>query len=646
MMNQTCSQTFIDQTELVEAIEAIVESCLQIEINARLTLDYKQVAPYRTFLIIPQLPDKNTIISNLARLLELTITPYISKARPGDVLFDVKKALNSNYFDQLVKTEIKKAFKLIEVRKDLAGRVLNHTAPIKEIKTDTPQLAQFLDTIRKGLDIHLGFKLFFQGNDFINHQLFLPVSIGSSIISQIYTNIEKVLVQNFTVFDEMGDTRIPITEGLIFKELLSVLIRISKKPKTHKKILKNIDKFEDIELFETVSDKNDQLLPKEVNAPLISKNIKLESELEAETSDPVGEKPPPVKRLKKKKLIKKKRKRLKAKSSEDQAYIKNINAGKSFKEDNTNSEISGDDLSLAKIPDPVGEKPLLVKSIKKKKLIRKKRKRLKTKSSEDQAYIKNINAGKSLREDNTNLEVLGDDLSQAKAPDPVGEKPLPGKSIKKKKLIREKRKRLKTKSTEDQAFIESINAEKSFKEDNTKPEVSADDLSPAKIPDPAEKKPLLGKRLKKKKLIRKKRKRLKTELTEDQANGENNNTEKKSKPLSQMIKDKKIKPTPPEENKSVYNAIITFERFVPEGKETTETTKHLRVKSPKKQIVQTKTIIRTKSGKYPDSQKLQKTGDELSKKVKKSKENHLFLNRDQKRISARSALYLNRSTKH
>ena len=232
MMNQTCSQTFIDQAELIEAIEAVVESCLQIEINARLTLDYQQIAPYRTFLIIPQEPDKNVIISNLARLLELTITPYISKARPGDVLFDVKKALGSNYFDQLVKAEIKKAFKLIEVRKDLAGRILNHTTPIKEIQSSTPQLAQFLDTIQKGMDIHLGFKLFFQGNDFINHQLFLPVSTGSSIISQIYTNIEKVLIQNFAVFDEMGDRRIPITEGLIFKELLGVLIRISKKPKT------------------------------------------------------------------------------------------------------------------------------------------------------------------------------------------------------------------------------------------------------------------------------------------------------------------------------------------------------------------------------------------------------------------------------
>ena len=183
MINQTYSQTFIEPSELIETIETIINGCLQINICARLTFDSKLIAPYRVFLTIPQEPEKKTIISNLVTLLELTITPYISKARPGDVLFNAKTAIRSPYFEHLVKAETNKAFKMIEVRKDLAGRILNRFEPVREIENPAPQLTQFLDTIQKVLDIHLGFKLFFQGNDFIDNQLFLPVISGNSIVS-------------------------------------------------------------------------------------------------------------------------------------------------------------------------------------------------------------------------------------------------------------------------------------------------------------------------------------------------------------------------------------------------------------------------------------------------------------------------------
>ena len=689
MMNQTCVQTFIEQTELIEAIETVIERCLQIEINARLTLDYQHIAPFRTFLTIPYDPDQNTIISNLARLLELTITPYIAKARPGDVLFDVKKTLHSSYFEQLVKSEIKKAFNLIEVRKDLAGRVLSQVAPIKEIQTSTPQLAQFIDTIQKGLDIHLGFKLFFQGNEFINQQLYLPVSGGNSIIGQIYTNIEKILIQNFSVFDEMSDRRIPITEGLIFKELLGVLTRISKKPKTRKKILKNIDNLQDIELFETVSEKEDLVLTKETTTSLINDD-KLDSAAEEEIlignsakrdrissntedlglDDPVIVDPPqpeisddslPEKR---KKLIRKKIKRKKTKSIEEQAFIDRINAGKSFKEDDASPGVSGTDLSQIKKLNSVEDTPLPEKRTKKKKLIKKKIKRKKTKSIEEQAYIDRFNAGKSLEEDHTSLSISGVDDSITKTPDSVEKIVLPKKRVKKKKLIRKKRKCIKNKANEDQTIAESNDIEKGLKDgEKTHQDSGVVDLSFSENPDIKTDKSLSVNRIKKKKLVRKKIKRIKPKSIEGQASVEEINAvtleEKKSKQPSQTTTRKKIKAKPLQVNKPAFSAIITFDR--PKAKnvksllfstkkiqtqkdvKTGEIVEDMDVAVSEKNIARKGTKIKADLSKPLNPQVLREKGNVRSKKVKHGKENHLFLSRSGKKDSIRSALFLDQN---
>ena len=94
-----------------------------------------------------------------------------------------------------------------------------------------------------------------------------------TLVNQIYTNIEKILIQNFTVFDEISDTRTPITEALIFKELKGVLTRISNKSSTRKKILKHTDKTEVIELFKTVSIKPHQIIPQSSDNSTINKTI-------------------------------------------------------------------------------------------------------------------------------------------------------------------------------------------------------------------------------------------------------------------------------------------------------------------------------------------------------------------------------------
>ncbi len=248
-------ETYVKYDDEVAIISKIVEGLrefIHAEPAARLTLDSPKSNPERAILAIPFESDQEVILFNFAKVIYQSLMGYYISAAPRTSHFGISNLVLEGNYNSLLRREMEKLITHFQIRHDMAGRLLQNVGI--QGKHSVPEAGKtFLaETIQKGLDIHVGYRIFATGESVNCSQIFLPLQTGDEIINQIYYNIERILHHNFVTYDECGEKYLNITETLIYSDLGELIKRSKNKELTRNKILNNLQ-------FDIVSRKDPEI---------------------------------------------------------------------------------------------------------------------------------------------------------------------------------------------------------------------------------------------------------------------------------------------------------------------------------------------------------------------------------------------------
>ena len=232
---------FKPEAEVIKSILDDIQGYLVVEPAIRLSLDSPQVNPERVILALPADGAKQQVLENFAAELYHSINGYYLGADPKSTHFGISHLIFEGKVNNFIKREAEKLFSKIATRADLAARVLENAELNTNINVGEPGANHLTDTVKKALNIYVGYRLYLHGDGVNKTQMFLPLEGGDNIIDLVYSNLEQILNQNFLSYDESGANYLHITEGLVYKELECLLQRSKDKENTRKKILTNIE---------------------------------------------------------------------------------------------------------------------------------------------------------------------------------------------------------------------------------------------------------------------------------------------------------------------------------------------------------------------------------------------------------------------
>ncbi len=229
-----------DQEAIIASIIEGLRQFIHAEPAVRLTLDSPKCDPERANLAIPFESDQEIILSNFAKMIYQSLMGYYISAPTKTSHFGISNLILEGEHNSLLRREMEKLISQFQTRNDMAGRLLQNITLVGKFAVPTPGETFLLDTIKQGLDIHVGYRIFATGENVNCTQIFLPIQAGAEIIDQIYYNIERILHHSFVAYDETGDSYLKVTDNLIFKDLGELLKRAKTKELTRNKILNNL----------------------------------------------------------------------------------------------------------------------------------------------------------------------------------------------------------------------------------------------------------------------------------------------------------------------------------------------------------------------------------------------------------------------
>lgn len=229
-----------DQEAIISTIVKGLKEFIHAKPAIRLTLDSELCNPERVILAIPFELDQESILNNFANIIYQSLMGYYFSAENQTSHFGIANLLIEGNFNSLLKREMEKLIRHSENRYDMAGRLLQNTEMVTKFPVPEAGKTYLSETIKKGMDIHVGYRIYASGANVNYAKIFLPLESGSEIIDYVYYNLEQILHHNFVSYDETGDKYLSLTETLIFKELEGILIRAKSKEFTRNKILNNL----------------------------------------------------------------------------------------------------------------------------------------------------------------------------------------------------------------------------------------------------------------------------------------------------------------------------------------------------------------------------------------------------------------------
>ncbi len=229
-----------DHEVIIATIVDGLRKFIHAEPAVRLTLDAENSDPERAILAIPFESDQESILQNFARMIYQSVMGYYISASPKTSHFGISNLLLEGNQNSLLRREMEKLITQFQSRNDMAGRLIQNVTLVGKYAVPEPGETFLSETIKKGLDIHVGYRIHATGENVNCTQIFLPIQTGSEIINQIYYNIERVLHHSFVSYDENGEGYLKITDTLIFKDLAELLKRSKVKELTRNKILNNL----------------------------------------------------------------------------------------------------------------------------------------------------------------------------------------------------------------------------------------------------------------------------------------------------------------------------------------------------------------------------------------------------------------------
>lgn len=229
-----------DKQDIIAKLTANLKEFIHAEPAVRITLDAPTVNSGRTILAIPYESDQDKILVNFASIIYQTLMGYYISAEPKSSHFGIANLTIEGNTTSLLRREMEKLIDYFQNRSDIAGRLLKDVNITGKYQVPEPGDVFLSDTIKKGLDIHIGYRIFALGESVNCTRIFLPLNAGQDIINHVYYNIERILHQNFITYDENSEEYLKITESLVFKELESLIYRSQSKDMTRKKIINNL----------------------------------------------------------------------------------------------------------------------------------------------------------------------------------------------------------------------------------------------------------------------------------------------------------------------------------------------------------------------------------------------------------------------
>jgi hypothetical protein len=244
-----------DQETITASIVEGLRKFIHAEPAVRLTLDSPKCDSERANLAIPFESDHEIILNNFAKMIYQSLIGYYISAPTKTSHFGITNLLLEGEHNSLLRREMEKLISQFQTRNDMAGRLLQNITLVGKHAVPKPGDTYLMETIKQGLDIHVGYRIFSTGENVNCSQIFLPIQAGSEIIDQIYYNIERILHHSFVAYDETGDGYLKVTDNLIFKDLAQLLQRAKTKELTRNKILNNLQ-------FDTVTKRDVEEAPK------------------------------------------------------------------------------------------------------------------------------------------------------------------------------------------------------------------------------------------------------------------------------------------------------------------------------------------------------------------------------------------------
>ena len=226
-----------NQDATISQIIENLRTFVHLEPAVRISLDSPFCNPESTVLAIPFKSDEDTILRNFAHLLYQTLIGFYIRAEPKTSHFGIANLTLDGNITSLLHRELEILLSQLQSRPDIAGRLLKNVTITSTCEIPPKGNVFLSETIQKGLDIHVGYRILALGENINCTRVFVPIETGKEIIEQVYCNIECILHQNFITYDENGDKYLKLTEPLVFKELETVLKRSQRKEITRKKIL-------------------------------------------------------------------------------------------------------------------------------------------------------------------------------------------------------------------------------------------------------------------------------------------------------------------------------------------------------------------------------------------------------------------------
>lgn len=234
-----------DQDTIIASIVDGLREFIHAEPAVRLTLDTHLSNPERAILAIPFESDQDVILYNFAHLIYQSLMGYYISAASQTSHFGISNLLLEGSHNSLLRREMEKLIAHFQSRQDMAGRLLQNVGIVARHPVPKAGVTFLSETIRQGLDIHVGYRVFATGKKVNCSQIFI-LQAGQEIIEQVYYNLEQIIHHGFVTYDESGDKYLNITESLVFKDLEEILKRAKTKELTRNKILNNLQ-------FDTIS---------------------------------------------------------------------------------------------------------------------------------------------------------------------------------------------------------------------------------------------------------------------------------------------------------------------------------------------------------------------------------------------------------
>ena len=229
-----------EKEKIVSRLSEGINEFLHISPAIRITTDSNYSDSERLHLEIPYEFDKQRLLDNISDLIYRSLMGYYIGADPKTNHFGISNWLLEGNVNSFLNRELERILSKVRSREDMMGRVVKDD--LYEISSGHKSGENyFVDILKEGMDITVGYSFHLFGNKTNSARCFIPLDCGLEVIDQVYYNLDNMLTQIFSVYDELNPADyLKISNTLIFKETVEIMKRSKKKEHTRKKLLNGL----------------------------------------------------------------------------------------------------------------------------------------------------------------------------------------------------------------------------------------------------------------------------------------------------------------------------------------------------------------------------------------------------------------------